>query len=439
MVVSPVVATVIVFGLAILLVALGLPIAFALGSAALVSALLLWGPGSLAVAYTALIGNALEFVLVAIPLFIFMGVALERAGVAEALYATIYQWTAGLRGGLAAGTIVISTLMAAMTGISGAACVSMGIIALPSMLHRGYDKKLAMGSIMGGAALGTLIPPSVNMVVLALFANVSVGRLFAGGIFPGLVISSLFIVYILIRSALRPGEAPALAKEERVGWGKRVIGLRGVILPIIIIVSVLGTIFAGIATPTEAAGIGAIGTLLCAVINRTFNWKFVRESANRTLRISAMCMWLIFGAAAFAAVYTAVGGPELVKQLLVTMQVNRWVVFALMQLSFLFFGCFIDPLGIIMITMPIYLPLLKFLQFEKVWYLIVFCVNMEMAYLTPPFGWNLFYMKGVAPEGITMMDVYRAVIPFVLIQALGLVLVIVFPAIATWFPTIIFG
>ncbi|MFC2033232.1 TRAP transporter large permease subunit [Chloroflexota bacterium] len=436
--VSPVMATVILFGVTFSLLALGLPIAFALGGSGILVAIILWGPKSIMVAYTSILGYGFEFILVAIPLFIFMGVALERSGIAEALYTAIYMWSGGLRGGLAAGTVMISTIMAAMTGISGTACVTMGLIALPSMLKNKYDKNMAIGCIMGGAALGQLIPPSVIMIMLGLFANISVGKLFAGGVFPGLLLSGLFILYILIRSKLQPNIAPALAKEDRATWREKLTSLKHVILPVAIIVFVLGSIFSGIATPTEAAGVGAIGTLLCTLLSGKFTLQFVKEAASKSMLITTMCIWLIFGAATLTSIYSGIGGPELVKALVAGSEANRWVVIVLMQVSLFVLGCFLDPAGILMLTIPVYMPIVISLGFDPLWFGIVFTVNMEMAYLTPPFGFNLFYMKGIVPENIKMADIYRSSIPFVALQLLALIIIIIFPSISLWFPGVIF-
>jgi tripartite ATP-independent transporter DctM subunit len=296
----------------------------------------------------------------------------------------------------------------------------MGLVALPSMLENKYDKNMAIGCIMGGAALGQLIPPSVIMILLGLFANISVGKLFAGGVFTGLLLSGLFVIYILIRSKLQPSIAPALSKENRATWREKFTGLKQVVLPIIIILMVL------------------IGTLLCTLVAGKFNMQFVKEAATKCMQITAMCMWLVFGAATLTSVYSAIGGPELVKSMVAGSEVNRWVVLALMQFSLFILGCFLDPAGILMLTIPVYMPIITSLGFDPLWFGIVFTVNMEMAYLTPPFGFNLFYMKGIVPEDIKMVDIYISAVPFVILQALGLVIIILCPPVSMWLPGVLF-
>ncbi|MFC2033140.1 TRAP transporter large permease subunit, partial [Chloroflexota bacterium] len=362
-----------------------------------------------------------------------------RSGIAENMYSMIYLWMGPVRGGLAMGTVLICTIVAAMTGISGTAAVTMGIIALPSMLNRKYDKKLAMGSIMAGAALGPLIPPSVIFIVYGMYAEVSVGRLFAGGIFPGLLLSALFCIYIATRSFLQKDLAPALPREERGTWKQKFVSLKSVILPALLILLVLGSIFTGAATPTEAAGVGALGALICALLTRRLTWEILKESSFRSVRTSAMSIWILFGATTFASVYTALGGGQMVTDFVGGLDISKWTIIIGMQVSLVFLGCFLDALSILMITVPVFLPIIKAIGFDPVWYGVVFCVNMELAYLTPPFGFNLFYMRGVAPKNITMGDIYRSVVAFLPLQLIGLILVIVFPKIILWFPDAIFG
>ena len=436
---SPELVTLLMFTSMALFIALGLPLVFVLGGTALVFAYFLWGPNSLVMAYMGVFGTMGSFVLVATPLFIFMGTLLERSGIAEDMYSMIYLWMGPVRGGLAMGTVLICTVVAAMTGISGTAAVTMGIIALPSMLNRKYDKKLAMGSIMAGAALGPLIPPSVIFIVYGMYAEVSVGRLFAGGVFPGLLLSALFCIYIGTRSFLQKDLAPALPREERGTWKQKFVSLKSVILPALLILLVLGSIFTGAATPTEAAGVGALGALICALITRKLTWDVLKDSSFRSVRTSAMAIWILFGATAFASVYTALGGGQMVTDFVGGLDISKWTIIIGMQVSLIFLGCFLDALSILMITVPVFLPIIKTLGFDPVWYGVVFCVNMELAYLTPPFGFNLFYMRGVAPKSITMGDIYRSVVAFLPLQLIGLILVVIFPKIILWFPDAIFG
>jgi tripartite ATP-independent transporter DctM subunit len=376
----------------------------------------------------------MDFVLLAIPLFILMASILQRSGIADALYGTIHKWFGGLNGGLAAGTVIIAAMFAAMSGVAAAATVSLGLIALPAMLKRKYNKVMVTGAIQAGGALGILIPPSVEMIVFALFAKQSVGKMFMGGVFPGLLLATFFIIYILIRCYLRPSLGPALAKEERANWREKFGSLKQVILPVLVILGVLGSIYMGIATPTESAAVGVFGALVSAAIYGTFNWAMLKESGFTTLRVSTMIMWILFGSYAFSSVYIALGASEVVKQGLSLMPGGRWGILIGMQISFFILGTILDTFGIIMITAPLYLPIIAELGFDPLWFGILYVMNVEMAFLTPPYGICLFYMKSVAPKEVTMLDIYRSIIPFVGLQALGLILVMIFPQIAMWLP-----
>jgi len=432
--VSPELASLFLFGGFILLIALGLPLVFALGSVAIIGTYFLWGPQALAMVGLRTFSAANSFVLIAVPLFIFMGCMLERSGIATDLYDMMYKWMGGVRGGLAAGTVLICGIFAAMVGVSGASTVTMGLVALPSMLARGYDRRLSVGCIAAGGALGVLIPPSVLMIVLGLYANVSIGALFLGGIPAGVLLMVLFIAYITVAATLRPELAPALPRGERAAWRERLVALKAVVLPIALIVLVIGSIVSGAATPTEAAGVGAFGAMVCAAVQRRLTVTAVTESARITLRLSCMVIWIVFAASIFTALYTAVGAQAMVRNALTALPGGRWGVIIGMQAIWLLLGCLLDPIGIMIITVPLFFPLARSLGFDPVWFGVLFVVNMEMAYLTPPFGFNLFYMRGVAPPSVSMADIYRGVIPFVAMQALGLALMMVFPGIITALP-----
>jgi tripartite ATP-independent transporter DctM subunit len=427
-------ATVVLFGGFIALIALGLPLVFALGSVAIVGTYFLWGPQALAMVGLRTFSAANSFVLIAVPLFIFMGCMLERSGIATDLYDMMYKWMGGIRGGLASGTVLICGIFAAMVGVSGASTVTMGLVALPSMLARGYDRRLSVGCIAAGGALGVLIPPSVLMIVLGLYANVSIGALFLGGIPAGALLMALFIAYITVASMLSPSLAPALPRGERAGFREKVAALRAVVLPIALIVLVIGSIVSGAATPTEAAGVGAFGAMLCAAIYGRLTAAAVAESARTTLRLSCMVIWIVFAASIFTALYTAVGAQGMVRNALTALPGGRWGVVIGMQAIWFLLGCLLDPIGIMIITVPLFFPIARSLGFDPVWFGVLFVVNMEMAYLTPPFGFNLFYMRGVAPPSVTMGDIYRGVVPFVAMQALGLAIMMVFPEIITALP-----
>ena len=426
------------FGGLLLLLVSGLPLVFALGSVAIIGTYYLWGPNALFLAAIRTFDSAKSFVLLAIPMFIFMGCMLDRSGIARDLYEMIFKWLSAVRGGLAAGTVIICTIFAALVGVSGAATVTMALIALPSMLAYGYDKRLAIGCIAGGGALGVLIPPSVLLIVLGLFTNTSIGQLFAAGLPAGGIIVLLFLAYILIRSWLQPELAPAVAVEDRATWRECFVSLRNVVLPIALVVVVLGSIIGGIATPSEAASVGAVGSMLCAAVYRQLTWRNILDSAYTTLRLSCMVMWILFAASIFTALYSAVGAEGLVRSILGQMPGGRWGVIISMQIIWLIMGAFLDPIGIMMITAPLFFPIAVGLGFDPVWFGIVFIINMEMAFLTPPFGFNLFYIKGVAPKDVSMLDIYRSVAPFVFLQALALAIVMAFPGSVLWLPTMLF-
>ena len=415
----------------------GMPLAFVLGGLAMIFSYFLWGPNSMLLVTLQGWQVMTTYSFVAIPLYVFMAVILQRSGVIEDLFTLMRMWFGPLHGGLAIGTVVICTLMAAMTGIVGAAVATMGILALPAMLNRKYDKRIALGCICAGGTLGILIPPSVITVVYAVTAGVSIGRMFMGGVGPGLLLSSLFIVYIAVRCWLRPQLGPAPSKEEREQYSLRVklIALRAVILPVLLIIGVLGSIYAGIATPTEAAGVGCVGAIISAAIYRRLSWTNIKESVYTTAQTTAMILWITIGARCFISVFSAVGGDELVLHFVSALALNRWIILILIQLMLIFLGMFLDEIGIILLCVPIFLPIITALKFDPIWFGILFLVNAQMDYITPPFGYTLFYLRGVAPQGVTMGDIYRSIIPFVLLQALGLALCMIFPQIVLWLPT----
>jgi tripartite ATP-independent transporter DctM subunit len=430
--------TILLFASLFILLLSGLPVTFAVGSVAIVFAAFLWGPESLYMIGSNVFGMMIKLVLVALPGFVFMANMLERSGVAEDLYTMMYRWAGPLRGGLAVGTVFICTVFAAMSGVSAAGTVTMGVIALPSMLKRKYQKTIAIGCIMAGGALGQLIPPSLIMIIYGMMASVSVARLFAGGVFPGLVLAGLFIAYIIIRSYFQPQVAPALDKDERATWHEKLFSLKAIVLPIFLVMLVLGSIFMGVTSPTEAAAFGAAGAVICAAINRRLTWTLFKDACYRTGRLCGMVMWIIFAAAMFAALYNAVNAYELIEKLLLAIPGGALGSLIAIQITLLFLGCFLDPTAIIMVTVPIFIHVVIKLGYDPVWFGVLFVTNMEMAFLTPPFGSNIFYMKGVAPPEISVTDIYRSLWPFVLLQLTGLIIVIAFPAIVLWLPGLLF-
>ena len=430
--------TIILFGTLVILLLAGLPLVFALGGTATLFTIFIWGPGALAILANRTYMSMSMFMLVAVPMFIFMGAMLQKSGIAEDLYDLMYHWMGGLKGGLAAGTVLICTLFAAMVGISGAATTSMGLLALPSMLKRGYKKEIAIGCISAGGALGILIPPSVLMIVLALFARLSVGKLFIGGVLPGLLLCGLFVSYILIRSFIQKDIAPGVPKEERLPFHQKMMLITSLIIPIGLIFAVMGSIFFGFATPSEASAIGALGAIICAAIKRQLTWKNFVDALFVCLRLSCMVIWIVFAASVFTALYAITGAADLIGEMLLSVG-GHWGPIIAMQAIFLVMGMFFDPTGIVLLTTPIFFPVVVELGFDPLWFGILFIINMEMAFLTPPFGFNLFYMKAVVPPGVTMMDIYKSSTPFVVLQLIGLIICMIFPGIVTWLPYLMLG
>ena len=426
--------TLLLFGTLFLLLVVGMPVAFALAGVTVVYGYILLGPKASYILTTQVYGSMLNAILLAIPLFFLMAHVLQHSGMADELYGAVHQWLGGLKGGLAMGTVIICTLFAAMSGISGAATVAMGLIALPAMLKRNYDKRIAVGCIAAGGVLGILIPPSVIMILYAMISRESVGGMFFGGVIPGLVLSSLFIIYIGIRSTLQPNLGPPVPPEERVSLKQRIISLKSVVLPIALVVLVLGSIYSGAATPTEAAGVGAVGAFVCAIIYRRLNWRVLIDIIRGTFKVTGMVMWIVAAAAAFTGLYIALGAQALIIEVVTGLPVNPWAILIGIQVVLFLFGMFMDDFAIVMLCAPIFVPIVRALGFDTLWFGILFIVNMQMAFLTPPFGYNLFYLRGVAPKEVTMGDIYRSIIPFVGLQALGLALVMIFPQLALWLP-----
>lgn len=425
---------IILFASLILVLFSGLPIMFALGGIASIALLLIKGPDSLSIVAMKSLESMENFVLVAIPLFVFMASMLQRSGVAEDMYEAVYRWAGPVRGGLAIGTVAICAVMGAMTAVSAAATITMGLIAMPSMLKRGYDKRMAVGTVAAGGVLGQLIPPGTIFICIGIFAGLSVGKLFAGGIFGGLVLVSLFNSYILVRCALEPIMGPVLPREQRPTLREKLASLKAVIWPVVIILMVLGSIFGGVTTVTEAAAMGALGSFIATLYFRKLTWANFMESLYQTARISAMIMWIIFAGMAFNSICTFIGTDEVVRSFLLSLPVGRWGVVIIMQGILLVLGCLLEPVGIVMITSPIFFPTIIALGFDPIWFGVLFVMNMEMSYITPPVGFNIFYLKAIVPEGVTIRDIYRGVLPFIFLQALGIAICMLFPSILTWLP-----
>ncbi|MFQ5784899.1 MAG: TRAP transporter large permease subunit [Alphaproteobacteria bacterium] len=444
--------TVFMFGSLVILLMAGLPLAFVTGGLACIFLYVFGDARMLNILPSRIFPFMTDYQLSAIPLFIFMASMLERAGLIEEMFDVIYKILGGLKGGLAAATIIASTILAAMVGVIGAAEVTMGIIALPAMLKRKYNPEMACGSILAGGTLGILIPPSILAILFAVIAQQSVGELFIGAVIPGLLLSGVYILYVTTRSYLNPASGPALPYEERVDLREKLRLLGGMIPPIILVILVLGVIFTGVATPVEAAGIGTFGAIVVAAFYRRLSWTGLRSAALTTLRASAMVLWIIFGASIFVGFYIVNGGQKFVTESLIGTGLGPYGILLIMMLLLIVLGMFLDWVGILLLAVPIFAPIMTTLSWNglfglpgvapadvPLWFGVVYMVNMQMSFLSPPFGYALFYLKSVAPPEITMGIIFRSAVPFLLLQAVGLALCIVFPELILWLPRQIYG
>jgi len=429
--------TLLMFGSLLALLMAGLPLAFVTGGLA---CLFLVGDAQmLNIVPSRIFPLMTDYQLSAIPLFIFMAAMLERAGLIGEMFDVIYKLLGDIRGGLASATIIASTILAAMVGVIAAAVVTMGIIALPAMLARNYDPRIAMGSIMAGGTLGILIPPSILAIIYAVVAEQSVGELFIGAILPGLLLSGMYVFYISVRCWLKPSLGPALPPEERISFVEKLQLLREMIAPLLLVALVLGVIFTGVATPVEAAGIGTFGSFMVAALHRRLNWLTVKEACLTTLKAAAMVLWIIFGATVFVGLYVVEGGQRFVEDALAATGLGPWGILIVMMIILIILGMFLDWVGILLLCVPIFVPIIKGMGFDPLWFGVLYLVNMQMSFLSPPFGYALFYLRGVAPPEIPMIEIFRASRPFLGIQLLGLVLCMVFPQIITWLPRLVYG
>ncbi len=428
--------TLLIIATFIILLLSGLPLAWVMGATSVIFALILFGPFVMLMMVARVYAMMLNYTLVAVPLFVLMASILQRSGATERLFRAVHVWSGGLRGGLAVGTVISCTIMAAMVGIIGAEIVTFGLVALPAMLERNYDKRIALGSICAGGGMATLIPPSIVFIVYAMVSGASVGELFIAGIVPGLLLATLFVAYILVRSSLSPHVAPAAPPEERgVALKQKLLLLRGLVLPFSLAAAVLGCIYAGVATPTEAAGIGCVGALVVSAFHRTLSVASVKRSLYDTLKVTCMLAWLFFGAQTLIGVYTLAGGAQFVRNTVTGLPFGRWGIIVVMQLILIFLGMFLDWIGIVLLTMPLFVPIIQAQGFDIVWFGVVFCMNMQISYLSPPFGPACFYMKSVSPPNITLGDIYMSVWPFLLLIVAALALTMAFPQLSLWLPS----
>ncbi|MCO5099888.1 MAG: TRAP transporter large permease subunit [Burkholderiaceae bacterium] len=427
--------TLLLLGALVLALVIGVPIAFATGSIAVVFAVWLFDFNTLNLVVSRVYTLMTNQILVAVPLFILMAMILERGGIADDIFKAAYIWSGRIRGGLAVAVILSCALMAAMVGVIGAEIVTMGIVALPAMLKRGYAKSLALGTICAGGGLSTLIPPSVVLIMYALTSGSSIGQLYMAGVGPGLLLAGLYIGYVVLLSWLKPEVAPSAPQEELdIPLGEKLAYLRNLILPSFVVFSVLGTLYLGIATPTEAAGMGVVGAAIAATVNRRLTLPNMMYAVVETTKVTAMLYWLFFGASALVGVYTIAGGTQYLTDLINGLPIGKWGIYAVVNIVWIALGAVIDWIGILLLTAPIFVPVLVGLGFDPVFIGVIFCMNMQISYISPPFGPAAFYLKGAAPSDITIGQIFMSVWPFLGLQVLALVTVSVFPEIALWLP-----
>jgi len=422
------------------LIFLGFPVAFSMMLAALGFGLMRFG-GTLVHQFAQRIDDlATNYVLGAIPLFIFMGSILERAGIAERLFDALYMWTRRLPGGLAVAALLMCTIFAAASGVVGATETLVGMLAIPAMVKRRYDNALISGTICGGGSLGTIIPPSVPVVVLAPIAALSIGDLLAGILLPGLLMSSLFILYIVIACGLKPSLAPPETEPDGRSFAEKIrITLVALIPPGFLIFTVLGTLFMGLATPTEAAACGSLGVLILAVLYRRMSWHLLYQATLQTVSLTAMILAIILAGGMFSGVFFASGGMQATKGVLDAFGLSPWSVIAIILFVAFILGFLIDSISIILIIVPIAIPLVKSFGIDPLWFSVVLLVMLQTAYLTPPMAPSIFYLRAIAPPSIRLKDMYWGVIPFIICQLVVLGLLIAAPWLATWMPKVMYG
>ena len=409
----------------------------AIGFVAAAAALLLWGDGGVELPFSAAMKLMKWYPLLTLPMFVFMGYMLSESGVADDLYRMFHVWMGPLHGGLAIGTIGLMVLISAMNGLSVAGMAIGATIALPELLRRGYDKIMVTGVIQAGSSLGILIPPSVVLVLYGMIARQPVGQLWLAGVLPGLLMASLFVLYIAVRCRLQPDMGPPLSPQERaeISLGEKLRLLRAGLLPLFIFVSMTGLFMLGITSLVESSAVGALAATLAALVQGRLTRKVMEETLRKTLGITCMFMWIILAALCFGAVFDGLGAVKAIEGFFVgELGLGPWEILILMQLSFILMGMFLDDTAMLVIVAPLYVPLVGSLGFDLVWYGVLYTITCQMAYMTPPFGYNLFLMRAMAPPEVSLGDIYRSVTPFVAIMALTLALVMIYPQIALWLP-----
>jgi tripartite ATP-independent transporter DctM subunit len=412
----------------------------AIGFVAAGAALLLYGQGAIEMPFSAVFKLFNWFPMLTLPMFIYMGYVMAESGIAEDLYKALHVWFGRMRGGLAIGTIVLMVIISAMNGLSVAGMAIGATIALPEMLRRGYDKLLISGVVQGGSSLGILVPPSVVLVLYGMIARQPVGQLWLAGVFPGLLMAALFLIYVIVICRIFPHLAPVVDDEELdMPLGEKLKLARAGIIPFLIFFSMMGLFVMGFLSLVESSVFGAAAATLAALFKRRLNGRVMHEIAKKTLAISAMFMWLILAALAFGAIFDGLGAARAIESLFITnWQLEPWQVIIMIMVSFIFLGMFLDDTAMLVIVAPLYIPLVKALGFDLIWFGVLYTITCQIAYITPPFGYNLFLMRSMAPPEITLADIYRSIVPFFFIMVLTIILIMIFPQIALWLPSQIY-
>jgi len=446
---SPELLTIGMFVVLVLLIVLGMPLAYALAGTAVIFGLIDNGfnvDGLLGFFINNAWGTMNNFVLVAIPLFILMAQLLDRSKISDALFEALYVVMGGIRGGLGLAVIFVCVILAATTGIVGASVVSMTLLAGPKLIEKGYNKELTAGLICSGGSLGILIPPSIMLVVfggLTGLKETSVGALFAAAILPGLLLAFLYMAYVFLICQIKPAFGPPISKQEALSYSTRQkswMVIKSMIPPLLLIFAVMGSILGGIATPSEAAGVGVFGAALLAISFHNFNWQVVFESCKSTLRTTAMVMILVLFGNLFSATFLFVGGGDVITDLLIGGDIHPNMVIFIMLFAIFLLGMFIDWVAILLVCLPVYMPICLELGFDPLWFSMLICIVLQTSFLTPPFGYALFYFAGAAPTGLyQMFSIYKGVMPFIVLQAVGVLVCFLFPAIITYIPGVIFN
>jgi tripartite ATP-independent transporter DctM subunit len=430
------------FSMMMLMLLTGQRVFGAIGFVAAVFSLVLWGEGAVEMPFASTITLLNWYPLLTLPMFVYMGYMLSESGIAGDLYRMFHVWAGPMRGGLAVGTVLLMVAIAAMNGLSVAGLAIGASVALPELLRRRYDKIMVTGVIQAGSSLGIMIPPSVVLVLYGMIARQPVGQLWLAGVFPGLLLAGLFVAYILIRCRLQPHLGPPLPLEERqqISWPEKIRLLQAGILPLVIIFSMTGLFLMGVTSMVECSAVGAAAATLVAWYKGRITRKVMEDTLRKSLAVSCMFMWIILAALAFGAVFDGLGAVRAIETLfLEKWGLEPWQVLVLMQLTYLLMGTFLDDTAMLIIVAPLYVPLIISLGFNPIWYGVLYTITCQVAYMTPPFGYNLFLMRAMAPPEITLVDIYRSIIPFVLLMIVGLALVIVFPEIALWLPELYYG